>query len=76
MVSALIHRILVWIMPDFYFGLWQSLVFGLCLALAWSYVLVLWERTAYRYGIEYWISSLLSRVGHSRKADKLKEKLT
>ena len=76
MVSALIHRILVWIIPNFYFGLWPSLAYGLCLALAWSYVLVLWEKKAYRYGIEYWMARILSRFGHSRKADKLKERLT
>lgn len=74
-VSALIHRLLVWVLPDFYFGLWPSLGYGLVLAVFWSCMLVLWEKADYRYGIEYWIGRVLSKYGHSQKMDKLSGKL-
>ncbi|MEI7667737.1 MAG: hypothetical protein WCI62_01930, partial [Erysipelotrichaceae bacterium] len=73
--SALIHRGLLLFMPNLVIGLWASLVFGLCLAIFWTFILFLWEKKQYKYSIEYIISHALAKVGHSHKQDKLEGKV-
>ncbi|PKK92598.1 MAG: hypothetical protein CVV61_08915, partial [Tenericutes bacterium HGW-Tenericutes-6] len=50
-----------------------SLTFGLILALLWGVALIVWEKSGYKFGIEYFYTRVLKKVGDSAKADKLTE---
>jgi hypothetical protein len=70
-VSALIFRIMN-LFVDVSFDIPGALLYGLTLALIWGVVLKYWEKKHYVYGIEYWISRILSKMGSSTKREKLK----
>ena len=73
-VSALVARLLRVFVPSLSFDIFGALSYGLILALLWGIVLIAWEKTGYRYGIEYWISKGLRKVGKSEKQEKLSGK--
>ena len=70
-LSAVIFRLLRLFLPDLSFGLGGSLLYGFLLAITWGFLLVLWEKKQYRYGIEYFLCKILAPFGHSEKLDKL-----
>jgi hypothetical protein len=71
LLSAGLYQILRLIFPSLSFGLGGALAYGLILALLWGILLWRWERSGYRYGLEYWLCRLLAPFGHSAKQDKL-----
>jgi hypothetical protein len=73
-VSAFAFRFIRLFMPTLRFDLPGSLLYGFSLALVWGFLLFLWEKYDYRYGIEYAICRLLAPFGHSAKQDKLSRK--
>jgi len=73
-VSAMIVSALRLVVPSLSFDIPGALVLGLVLALCWGVVLILWEKTGYKYGIEYFYGRVLRNTGGSVKADKLAEK--
>jgi hypothetical protein len=70
-VSSIIKQVLLWISPDLYLGLYQSIVLGLLIAILWGFVLILWQRKDYKYGLEYFYTKWMKPFGGSEKADKL-----
>jgi hypothetical protein len=70
-VSACVYRVLSLFIPDLHFGLSTSLLYGFALALCWGFVLMLWEKVQFRYGLEYFYCSILDRFGESEKKHKL-----
>lgn len=70
-VSASIFRILRVFVPALSLDLPGSLLYGFSLAVLWGFLLILWEKRQYRYGIEYALCRLLAPFGHSAKQDKL-----
>jgi len=48
-----------------------ALLFGFGLTLFWGFVLILWEKKKYRYGIEYFMSRSLNKSAPSEKLKKL-----
>lgn len=70
-VSASVFRILRIFVPALSLDLPGSLLYGFSLAVLWGFLLMLWEKRQYRYGIEYVICRLLAPFGHSAKQDKL-----
>jgi hypothetical protein len=70
-VSALIFRIIT-LFVDVSFDIPGALLYGASLALFWGMILKYWEKKHYVYGIEYWISRILSKLGRSSKSEKLK----
>jgi uncharacterized membrane protein len=73
--SAIIARILRSLIPGFSLDIGGVLLFGLCLAVFWGFVLILWEKAHYKYGIEYTISHILRKYGKSEKQEKLEGKI-
>jgi hypothetical protein len=73
-VSAAIASTLRIFVPSLAFDIPGSLTFGLILAVAWGFVLIVWEKTGYKYGIEYFYTRILKKYGGSAKADKLAQK--
>lgn len=72
MVSALVFRVIKVFLPDTRFDLGCALLYGFSLAVLWGFVLMLWEKKEYRFGIEYFYCRLLRRFGESAKEDKLR----
>jgi len=70
-VSACIYRVLSLFIPGLHFGLFASLLYGFALALCWGFLLMLWEKVQFRYGLEYFYCSILDHVGESEKKHKL-----
>jgi hypothetical protein len=70
-VSACIYRVLSLLIPGLHFGLFASLVYGLALALCWGFVLMLWEKVQFRYGLEHFYCWVLDRFGESEKKHKM-----
>ncbi len=50
-----------------------ALGFGLILSLSWGFILILWEKKQYRYGIEDVMSRSLNRTAPSEKLKKLED---
>ena len=73
--SALVARIIRTFIPTFSLDIAGSLLFGLSLAVFWGFVLILWEKKNYKYGIEYFIAKTLRKYGKSEKQEKLEGKL-
>ncbi len=70
-LSEAVYGILARVFPGFSPGLSGALLFGLCLAVAWGFLLIPWARTGYRFGIERAYAAAMRPFGGSRKADKL-----
>ncbi|PKM63890.1 MAG: hypothetical protein CVU96_05580, partial [Firmicutes bacterium HGW-Firmicutes-20] len=72
-VSAAIASTMRIFIPSLAFDIPGSLTFGLILALLWGVALIVWEKSGYKFGIEYFYTRVLKKVGDSAKADKLTE---
>lgn len=57
---------------DIRFGMGGALFYGFYIAVLWGVFLFIWEDLNYRFGIEYWMTRLLSLTGKSTKAARLK----
>ncbi|PKM66211.1 MAG: hypothetical protein CVU94_07700 [Firmicutes bacterium HGW-Firmicutes-19] len=71
--SAAIASTLRIFIPSLAFDIPGSLTFGLILALLWGIVLMIWEKSGYKFGIEYFYTRILKKYGGSAKEDKLVE---
>jgi hypothetical protein len=49
-----------------------AILYGIALATLWGFFLMIWERKQYRYGIEWSIGQIVSKISPSSKAFKLK----
>lgn len=71
-VSGLVYRSLLLIWPQLSLSIGQSLVYGVTLAILWGVFLIFWQRTSYRWGLEYWYARWIDRKGSSTKGAKLR----
>lgn len=74
-VSAMIYKLISAGIPGFSFNIAGALLYGLCLAFVWGFVLFLWEKVHYKFTLEYFIARIMSKMGRSQKADKLQDRL-
>jgi hypothetical protein len=71
-VSALVFSALKRIAPGISLDITQALLYGLCLSIAWGIFLIFWERSNYKFGLEYFYGKIVSfSSGKSSKLDKL-----
>jgi hypothetical protein len=71
-VSALVFRALRLIVPGISLNITQALFYGFCLSIAWGIFLIFWEKTDYKFGLEYFYGKIVSfATGQSSKLDKL-----
>jgi hypothetical protein len=70
-VSALIFKFIN-LFFDFSLGIPGAILYGLSLAILWGFILYFWQKSQYKYGIEWMHSTLMSRFGKSSKLLKLK----
>jgi len=71
-VSALVFRALRQIAPNISLDITQALLYGFCLSIAWGFFLIFWERSNYKFGLEYFYGKIVSfSSGQSSKLDKL-----
>lgn len=70
-VSACIYRLILAIRPDTVFDLTQSLIYGFSLAIVWGIFLIFWEKSGYRFGLEYFYGKIVGKSGKSTKMAKL-----
>jgi hypothetical protein len=73
-VSACVYRILQLTIPGLAFSMTEAIIYGICLASVWGFALMLWEKSNYKYGLEYWYSRLTGRFGGSTKDAELKSR--
>lgn len=71
-VSAVVFRVIKLIYPEVSFTISQALIYGICLSLLWGVILIFWEKTGYKYGLEYMYGKIVSKKGISTKLEKLK----
>ncbi len=72
-VSAGVYRLLKLFIPDLSLDLNQAIIYGLSLALCWGVFLIFWEKSGYKYGLEYMYGKIVSAKGESTKLQKLGE---
>lgn len=72
-VSACLHRLMTFFIPNLHFTLTASLIYGFVLAIGWGLFLMLWQRVQYRYGLEYYYCSILDHFGGSEKKIRLNQ---
>lgn len=70
-LSAIIFRILKLAVPGISLNMTQALAYGCFLSILWGIVLIFWERTGYKYGLEYIYAKIVSLSGKSTKLEKL-----
>ncbi len=73
LLSALIMSSLRSLGFKIYLDISGALLFGLSLTLFWGFVLILWEKKHYRYGIEDLMSRSLNKTAPSEKLKKLED---
>lgn len=71
--SSSIKQVLLWIHPSLELEMYTSILLGLFIALFWGFILMLWEKVHYAYGIEYGYTRFMARFGGSEKRHKLEE---
>lgn len=71
-VSGIVYRLLLLIWPGLSFSIGQSLLYGITMAILWGIFLIFWEKSHYRYGIEYWYARWIDRNSVSTKGAKLR----
>jgi peptidoglycan/LPS O-acetylase OafA/YrhL len=71
-VSALVFRGVRAAWPSFRLGMYEAVAAGLGLAIAWGLLLIAWERTGYRFGLERLYCRTMRWVGGSAKEEKLR----
>ena len=73
MVSAAVYSLIRLVYPSVSLDIPGSLLFGFTLAVIWGFLLILWEKHGYKYGVEYFYTQYLKATGGSHKASKLEE---
>jgi peptidoglycan/LPS O-acetylase OafA/YrhL len=71
-VSALVFRGVRAAWPDFRMGMNEAVAAGLVFAIAWGVLLIAWEKTGYRFGLERLYCRAMRQVGGSAKEEKLR----
>jgi len=71
-VSGIVYRLLLLIRPGLSFSIGQSLLYGITMAILWGIFLIFWEKSHYRYGLEYWYARWIDRNSVSTKGTKLR----
>ena len=71
LLSEAVFGIIRRIDPTFTLDLAGAVLFGFCLAVVWGFVLLVWQRSGYRFGIEYAYTRAMNPFGGSQKARKL-----
>lgn len=72
-LSAIVFRIMKLLNPDISLNMNQALLYGFSLSIFWGIFLIFWEKTGYKYGLEYIYGKVASLSGKSRKLEKIKE---
>lgn len=73
-VAALVWRGLIMLFPGLQLDIVGALLFGLCLALGWGFLLMAWEKSHFTGSIEYFYGLIVTRFGRtSSKAAKLRD---
>jgi hypothetical protein len=70
-ISALVYRALTLVFPALSFTIPQALLFGIAMAIVWGVLLIFWERSGYRFGLEYLYGKVASLRGESSKLTRL-----
>jgi hypothetical protein len=71
-LSALVFSVLKLISPGFSLNITQALLYGLCLSMTWGIFLIFWEKSNYKFGLEYFYGKIVSLLSDkSSKLDKL-----
>lgn len=70
--SAALKQIMMLFDRTLYLGLYASVICGVVIAIFWGFMLMLWQKAHYKYGIEYGYVTLMKHFGGSQKEDKLK----
>jgi uncharacterized membrane protein len=70
-LSACVYRLIKLFIPDLSLDLNQAIIYGLSLALCWGVFLIFWEKSGYKYGLEYMYGKIVSAKGESTKLQKL-----
>jgi hypothetical protein len=71
-VSALVFRGIRAAWPSFHLGMYEAVAAGLVFAIAWGLVLIAWEKTGYRFGLERLYCRTMRLFGGSAKEAKLR----
>jgi hypothetical protein len=71
-LSAIIFRLLQFVIPGLTFSISQALLYGFSLSLFWGIILIFWEKSGYKYGLEYIYGKTVSISGKSSKLQKLR----
>jgi len=75
-LSSITFRIMRFINPAISLSMGQSLLFGFALAIFWGIFLMIWEKSNYKFGLEYFYVRALNKLGKSAKEDKLRGGVT
>lgn len=70
-LSAIVFRIIKNINPEISLTMAQALTYGFSLSIFWGILLIFWEKTGYKYGLEYIYGKIASLSGRSTKLEKL-----
>ncbi|MDC0558954.1 hypothetical protein OAO42_00930 [Candidatus Izimaplasma bacterium] len=71
--SSIFKEILILFNKDLFLDIPISIAIGILLALMWGFLLKLWSKHNYKYGIEYFYVKFMSKFGGSEKQSKLEE---
>lgn len=67
-VSIAVFKAIRLVIPGFRLDIAGALAYGFVLMILWGCLLALWEKTGYRYGIEYWIAKATGSVVRENRA--------
>ena len=71
--SSIFKEIMLFINKDLYLDLFPSIILGVTIAVVWGFLLKLWSKYNYKYGLEYFYGKAMSKFGGSEKTKKLEE---
>ncbi len=69
--SSALKQFMLLIDANLYLGMYTSVVIGVVIAIFWGFVLMLWQKAHYKYGIEYGYVKFMKHFGGSQKEEKL-----
>lgn len=71
--SSSLKRVMLLFNENLYLGIVPSIIIGVCIAVIWGILLIVWSKYEYRYGLEYFYGKFMNRFGGSEKGNKLKK---
>lgn len=71
--SSIIKKIMFLFNDNLYLDIMPSMLIGVCIAIFWGILLIVWSKYEYRYGLEYFYGKFMRRFGGSEKENKLKK---